>query len=56
MRKRLAQVLALVLLVGAGAAMSLAEDGIQWGSDLDAAKKTAAESKKLIQLNFWAEW
>ena len=56
MRRKLVGALALALLVGAGAAVGLAEEGIQWGNDLAAAKKAATEGKKLIQLNFWAEW
>lgn len=56
MHSKLGRAFALALLVGAAAAVGFAEDGIKWGADLAAAKKTAGEAKKLIQLNFWAEW
>ena len=52
-----ARALGLAALVALGATLAAAEDGgILWVKDLDTAKKQAAESKKLIHLNFWAEW
>lgn len=55
--RTLARALGLAALVALSATLAAAEDtGIQWVKDLDAAKKQAAESKKLIHMNFWAEW
>lgn len=56
MHRNLAGALALALVVAFGAVTARAEGGINWVSDLDAAKKQAAEQKRLILVNFWAEW
>ncbi len=44
-------VLTLALAVPAG----LADDKIAWAKDWDSAKKTAADSKKLVMIDFWRE-
>ncbi len=55
--RHFARALGLATVVALGASLTAAEEGgIQWVKDMEAAKKAATESQKLIQLNFWAEW
>lgn len=34
----------------------LLADGVKWASDWESAKKTAVEQKKLIFIDFYADW
>jgi protein disulfide-isomerase len=46
--------LAVLVLVGAGAAN--AQDRMPWQPNLEAAKRLAAQSNRLVLIHFWAPW
>ncbi len=52
MRTRAAAVFAFALTVPA----LLAEEGVKWASDWETARKQAVEQKKLIFIDFYADW
>ncbi len=51
MNRRSLAILVLALAVPA----LVAEDKMPWAKDWESAKKTAADSKKLVMIDFWRE-
>ena len=47
--------LALAILVLGGAGPALAQSAMHWQTNLDAAKRLAAETNRLVLLHFWSE-
>ncbi len=54
--RSIGRTLVLFLALAAGARFATGEGGVNWAADLESAKKAAAEQKRVIFANFWAEW
>ena len=53
MRSFARQILAVLIIVSSS---TVAMAQVQWQTDLEAAKRTAAQTNKLVLMHFWASW